>query len=499
LAIPELARLSRAVLFYAATFVLVTVGAIWLAFRVTPLQTVNAAGQSAQIGAAPSMSLSGPGELDLFGQAMPTKPHFSGPIRPRLQLNHITIDQQVVQTLKADGTRKIELTLSQQLAGGWTRYFEYETLIVAGFALVGLVAIVGVVRRHSATRKVVLLIAVAGTAFAVVANVGGVLLTASSTPKLLSSVKTLDDLVGVVPQASLGPSQQARPLPGVQAVVLGDSTASGDGLPLARNASSLDQACSRSPESYANDLSAVNGWNVLNLSCSSATITNGLLEAQVLNNGSSAPPQLLEAEQATHAKLIIVGVGADDVQWSIMTRLCVASTVCNDKVSTAYFTQLLNSFTQSYYQFLGDLASLQNHPAVLINQYYVPFGSNVSCLSKYQMTPAKVKVLMSRLGQLNGVLAHGARTFGFGVVQPRFTGHELCTADPYVQGAGDPAPLHPTAAGELAIALADQQALPGLVPTPVVSPSVSASPTSAVALGSARTAGAGVRTGASDR
>jgi hypothetical protein len=30
-----------------------------------------------------------------------------------------------------------------------------------------------------------------------------------------------------------------------------------------------------------------------------------------------------------------------------------------------------------------------------------------------------------------------------------------------VQGAGDPAPLHPTAAGELAIALADQQALPG--------------------------------------
>jgi GDSL-like Lipase/Acylhydrolase family len=489
LAIPKLARLSRAVLFYAATFVLVTVGAIWLAFRVTPLQTVNAAGQSAQIGAAASMSLSGPGELDLFGQAMPTKPHFSGPIRPRLQLNHITINQQVVQTLKADGTRKIELSLSQQLAGGWMRYFEYETLIVAGFALVGLVAIVGVVRRHSVTRKVVLLTAVAGTAFAVVANVGGVLLTASSTPKVLSSVKTLDDLVSVDPLAS-APSQQARPLPGVQAVVIGDSTASGDGLPLARNASALDRACSRSPESYANDLSAVNGWNVLNLSCSSATITNGLLNMQVLNNGSTAPVQFLEAEQATHAKLVIVSIGADDVQWSIMTRLCVASTVCNDKVSTAYFTQLLDSFTGSYYQLLGHLASLANHPAVLINEYYAPFGSNVSCLSKYQMTPAKAKVLMSRLGQLNTVLARGAHTFGFGVVQPRFTGHELCTADSYVQGPSDPAPLHPTAAGELAIALADQQALPDLVPAPAVSPSVSASPTSAVALGSSRTAGA---------
>ncbi|HJY04176.1 MAG TPA: hypothetical protein VJ351_25510, partial [Streptosporangiaceae bacterium] len=72
------------------------------------------------------------------------------------------------------------------------------------------------------------------------------------------------------------------------------------------------------------------------------------------------------------------------------------------------------------------------------------------------------------------VLAQGAQTFGFGVADPPFTGHELCTADPYVQGPGDPAPLHPTAAGELAIALADQQALPkveGLVPAP--SPSVS--------------------------
>jgi len=59
------------------------------------------------------------------------------------------------------------------------------------------------------------------------------------------------------------------------------------------------------------------------------------------------------------------------------------------------------------------------------------------------------------------------------VADPPFTGHELCTAHPYVQGPGDPAPLHPTADGELAIALADQQALPtaqGLVPLPTATP-----------------------------
>jgi len=44
------------------------------------------------------------------------------------------------------------------------------------------------------------------------------------------------------------------------------------------------------------------------------------------------------------------------------------------------------------------------------------------------------------------------------------------------KGPADPAPLHPNAAGELAIALADQQALPaaeGLVPGPAASPTPS--------------------------
>jgi hypothetical protein len=115
---------------------------------------------------------------------------------------------------------------------------------------------------------------------------------------------------------------------------------------------------------------------------------------------------------------------------------------------------------------------------VLINQYYVPFGSSIGCLRGFGMTPAKEKVLLSRLGQLNKALAQGAGLFGFGVAAPQFAGHELCTSDPYVQGPDDPAPLHPNAAGELAIALADEQAMPSLSPAPVVLPTPS--PTTAV-------------------
>ncbi|HTQ91961.1 MAG TPA: GDSL-type esterase/lipase family protein, partial [Streptosporangiaceae bacterium] len=227
--------------------------------------------------------------------------------------------------------------------------------------------------------------------------------------------------------------------------------------------------------SYAADLAMVNNWTVLNLACSGATVQNGLLGAQVLGNGQVVPPQLAEAQRATHAKVIIVSVGADDVQWSIMTRLCVASTVCNDKVSGAFFAKLIGDFTRSYYELLGDLSALPGGPAVLINQYYSPFGPDLSCLAKYGITAAKEKVLAARLNQLNTVLAQGAQTFGFAATSPQFTGHELCTADPYVQGPDDAAPLHPTAEGELAIALADQQALPKVeVPSPSPAPTLSA-------------------------
>ena len=462
---------TKTVAFYALTFVIITAGAIWLALRVTPLQTVSATGQSAQVGATlPNASVKGPGELDLFGQVMGTRPQFTGPIRPRLALDHITIDPQVVQMLRSEGPQHVELTLSQQLAAGWKRYFLWETLIALGFAAIPLVAVAAVRKKPKIWKMLA-----GGVAVVCAVNVGGILLTASGTPTVLRSVKTLDDLVGTDPLSE--PPPIGKPQPGVQAVVIGDSTAAGYGLPWGQNPTDEDKACGRSPDAYASDLATANTWNVLNLSCGSATILDGLLGPEVLGNGQLAAPQLSRAESATHAKLIVVSVGADDLNWSVMTRLCAATAVCNDKVSSAYFSQLLDNFTRNYYELLSDLDRLPGHPAVLVNQYYSPFGSSIGCLHAFGMTPAKEKVLVARLGQLNTVLAQGAGLFGFGVAAPQFAGHELCTSDPYVQGPGDQAPMHPNATGELAIALADEQALPTLSPPPVLLPTPSPSAT----------------------
>jgi lysophospholipase L1-like esterase len=298
-------------------------------------------------------------------------------------------------------------------------------------------------------------------------------------------VRTLDDLVGVDPLAE--PAAVGAPQPGVQAVVIGDSTAAGWGLPWGPNPSAEDKACGRSPQAYATDLATANQWNVLNLACGSATIQNGLLGPEVLSDGEITTPQLPRAEAATHARLVIVSVGADDLSWSVLARLCAASARCDDKVSAAFFGQLLDAFTRNYYQLLSALDRLPGHPAVLVNLYYAPFGPNVRCLRSYGITLAKSKVMLARLGRLNAVLAEGADLFGFGVAAPQFTGHELCTTVPWVQGPGDPAPLHPNAGGELAIALADEQKFPLLTPPPVQLPSPSPSPspttTATVALG----------------
>src|SRR6202451_2335280 len=233
-------RLTRKAVFYLVPFLIITAGSIWLALQVAPMQTVSAAGQTAQVGAViSSLSWSGPGELDLFGQNIPTKPQFEGPIRPLLQLTHITIDRQVAQLLRSDNPRQLKLSLSQQLAQGWTRYFVWETLIAAGFAVVALLAVAGVRRQSHLT---MLKTVIAGLAVVCAVNIGGVLLTASSTPRVLRSVKTLDDLVGTDPlQAVPGPTD--RRLPGVQAVVIGDSTAAAVGNPAPANATALDLAC----------------------------------------------------------------------------------------------------------------------------------------------------------------------------------------------------------------------------------------------------------------
>src|SRR6185369_11651908 len=112
---PEQAGRRQRLLRRAAEVVallVVAVVAIAVAIKATPMQTVNIAGQVITVGTtAPSWSLSGPGEVDLFGQSLPTTLQFPGPIRPRLALSQITINSELTNFVRGAGPEGAERVL----------------------------------------------------------------------------------------------------------------------------------------------------------------------------------------------------------------------------------------------------------------------------------------------------------------------------------------------------------------------------------------------------
>ncbi|WP_240121459.1 MULTISPECIES: GDSL-type esterase/lipase family protein [unclassified Streptomyces] len=443
---------------YVIGLVALALAAIALAVQITPLQPVSAAGQTMRVGAAPlKWSLSGPGQLDLFGQSIPTRPLFDGPIRPRLELTHIREDAEVAGLLRSGEHDRLTLEVGRKLAAGWARYGAWETAVAAGLVLLPLAAWTG--WRRMPVRRTVLVLT--GGVFLVASvNAVGFYLLAFDTPRVLSDVRSLQDLLG---HSTLAPVPRAEgpALGDVRAVFLGDSTAAGTGNRPLPDPTSLDTACRRSADSYPQILARTNDWRVLDLACAGATVRDGLLGVQILGD-QVAPPQLAQAQRATQASVVVVGVGANDVRWADLVRLCAASPTCDDRASTAFFQHRLAGFALDYRELLRQLSALPQRPTVLVNEYYDPFGPDVDCLRKEGLTRQKAEVLRSRLTALNTVLRQGAEEAGFSTARPDFSGHGLCSAQPYVQGSAGRAPLHPTAAGALAIALADQQALSGL-------------------------------------
>lgn len=437
-----------------AAIAVVVVASITASLAVTPMQKVSVAGQTVQVGAVASLTPSGPGELNLFGQRLSTAVHFAGPVRPRLALSHITLDSEIANFVASREAEDPADALGRALAAGWKRYFLLETLTAGMFALLFAGALVGWMRL-SRRRTVVVLLASLLCVEAV--NVGAVMAGARSAPERLRSVDSLAALVGRAPLPAVPPA--AGPDVGaVDALVLGDSVAAGAGLPVVAEPAAQDRACGRSADAFAAHLAVANRWRVLNLACGGATITAGVVGSQQAGNVEVAP-QLAVAKKSEQPRVVIVSIGANDVGWSSLLRLCAVTPSCDNNASTAYFQQQLAEFSLSYEQLLLRLKALPAHPQILINLYFDPFGGNQDCLTGQGLTPAKQKSLLALLHSLNEVLRRGAEAAGATPVRPDFTGHGLCDPQPYVQGVNAAAPFHPTTAGQLAIALADQQAM----------------------------------------
>jgi len=129
----------------------------------------------------------------------------------------------------------------------------------------------------------------------------------------------------------------------------------------------------------------------------------------------------------------------------------------------------LDSFTIDYYDLLPAIGALPGLPRVIVNEYYDPPPMAAGLRGRASVTAAKSAVLTSRLGTFNTVHSPTApRGFGFDAVAPSFRPATSSARSNRSCRASTMAPrLHPNAAGEIAIALADEEALltPALAPT----------------------------------
>lgn len=483
----------------AAAYLALAIAALLLALAVTPAVTVSTFGQTVTVGAvapSPRLGWDGPGQAALFGEGtVDTVAHFRGPIRPLITWERFNRNAAAAAFIQAGatgahGTRGgAARTIGADLADGWIAYFvrlvAAATLIGAALYLV-VIGSLGVVRRgyQVPSRGRLLLGLAAAAALSLTVTVGCAALTVLSARSQLAGVSSLGDLTGravlIPPPSPVEPDRTD-----VRIAVIGDSTAAGVGNAELPEATAQDKVCGRSRDAYARVLQSATGTPVLNLACSSATIVAGLLGPQT-ENGVSLPPQVGVLKSLPALSAVVVSVGANDVGWSDFLSICYALSRCDDQISATLFERRLDTFRIQYAQLLQQLSDLPSRPVVIVTEYYDPLGSTFDCPALQDPDPPrdpppgygfapgpdedpqqriteKVEPLRSEFEALNAVLQQGAAAFEFRSVRPDFSGHELCTPQPWVQGMSDRFPFHPNAAGELAIAAAQLPQLAGVV------------------------------------
>lgn len=243
-------------------------------------------------------------------------------------------------------------------------------------------------------------------------------------------------------------TQEAPAVPAFQYAALGDSIAAGDGLPESNNPG--DAACDRSAQAYPYYVAAALGFDFIHVACKGATM-NDLLVSQNIA-GPNPAPQLDSAFAAGTPELITITAGANDTHWQTILLKCLRRTcgTASDARTLQSALTTLQTETQAVLRSISQRSS-GAPPQVVLTGYYNPIASCAS--AEQRVTDEELAWISSQLNSLNQTLANAAAGYTFATFAPiSFTGHDLCSPDPWVQAANDPSPLHPTATGQQAVA-----------------------------------------------
>ena len=241
-------------------------------------------------------------------------------------------------------------------------------------------------------------------------------------------------------------------------VALGDSVAAGAGLPTT-NATS-DELCGRSDQAYPYVFAEQINAGVKHYACTGAKVDDGLYGSQERLN-TELFPQLDRAFMNGTPDVITMTIGANDARWTEFLRGCY-TWECGTRAETyagkAFRVDLRAELYYALYKI--EQRSGDNPPEVLMSGYYMPLSDDVSCVASDRITESEVAWLQSEFANLNEAIEDTADYFDFVTYVPvDFTGHELCSDDPWVQGITAEAPFHPTTEGHQAIGRAFVEAL----------------------------------------
>jgi lysophospholipase L1-like esterase len=237
-------------------------------------------------------------------------------------------------------------------------------------------------------------------------------------------------------------------------VALGDSVAAGAGLP-----NSDGTVCDRSTQAYPYRVAAGLNTSVTQLACSGAKVNDGIYGDQE-RGGVKISPQLDAAFASGTPGIITMTVGANDVRWTQFLTKCQVAT-CGTAFDDATAKVLRADLRVELYWALHKIEQKSNGkpPTVLLNGYYAPIADTV-CPGTERITAAERSWIRARTADLNQAIYSVTPWFSFAHYVPvSFAGHEVCSSAPWIQGLSDPAPFHPYATGQDAIARANLRAL----------------------------------------
>jgi lysophospholipase L1-like esterase len=236
-------------------------------------------------------------------------------------------------------------------------------------------------------------------------------------------------------------------------VALGDSVAAGVGLQPLASPTAEDTACARTAQAYPQLVAASLGTTVQNLACSGATA--GDLYSSQQTGTSTLAAQIDAAFANGTPKVITVTVGANDLNWAALVHRCYI-TSCGGSADNAIVKAERGYLRGELAWALGDIYQKSNFqpPKVIFTGYFAPFGMQ-TCADTQGLDAGEMAWLNQQETLLNQAIVSVTQWAGFARFVPiSFAGHELCSANPWIQGLQAAYAFHPTAAGQQAIAAA---------------------------------------------